>query len=459
MASKGPAFRENIHRLFDEAQSTDLAPGIVSLIESRGTHAQIREVPVSKILPNPAQPRLTYDEESLTELAASIREHGVLQPILVRPSGSKFELIAGERRWRASSMAERETIPAIVAEFDDQTALEVSIIENLQREDVSPLEEATMFRKMTETFGYSLRQLAQKVGKDKGYIENRLRLTDAPADVRELVSVRKDTISHAYELMKIGDERKRRRLEKRIVAGELSLAKLRLITGTTAAAGERRQPRRAQASAAGAHGRGSGGRRAGRGRSPDGREVEARRGHRRPRRHPSPAGAPRADPRGQPVELREAPDDHEAQDRERDRDHPRRGPQPRRASRQPPSGDVAHHLAIGDEEVDQLLLGLRVGPAQAGDRLRQLEDRRRQRSGRVDADDVVRSPADEEGALEAALVEPGGPAERRDRRADAHALGEVHEQVGGPGVHLAGVLVLHHLPIAALVDLAHLGRF
>ena len=233
MASKGPAFRENIHRLFDEAQATDLAPGIVSLIESRGTHAQIREVPVSKILPNPAQPRLTYDEESLTELAASIREHGVLQPILVRPSGSKFELIAGERRWRASSMAERETIPAIVAEFDDQTALEVSIIENLQREDVSPLEEAVMFRKMTETFGYSLRQLAQKVGKDKGYIENRLRLTDAPADVRELVSVRKDTISHAYELMKIGDERKRRRLEKRIVAGELSLAKLRLITGTT----------------------------------------------------------------------------------------------------------------------------------------------------------------------------------------------------------------------------------
>jgi ParB family transcriptional regulator, chromosome partitioning protein len=232
-SSKGPAFRENIHRLFDEAQAADLAPGIVSLIESRGTHAQIREVPVAKILPNPAQPRLSYDEESLTELADSIREHGVLQPILVRPSGSKFELIAGERRWRASTMAERETIPAIVAEFDDQTALEVSIIENLQREDVSPLEEAAMFRKMTETFGYSVRQLAQKVGKDKGYIENRLRLTDAPADVRELVSVRKDTISHAYELMKIGDERKRRRLAKRIVAGELSLAKLRIITGTT----------------------------------------------------------------------------------------------------------------------------------------------------------------------------------------------------------------------------------
>jgi len=234
LASKGPAFRENIHRLFDEAQATDLAPGIVSLIESRATHAQIREVPVGKILPNPAQPRLSYDEDSLTELADSIREHGVLQPILVRPAGSKFELIAGERRWRASGMAGRESIPAIVVDFDEQTALEVSIIENLQREDVSPLEEAVMFRKMTDTFGYSVRQLAQKVGKDKGYVENRLRLTEAPPDIRELVSLRKDTISHAYELMKIGDERKRRRLAKRIVAGELSLARLRLITGTRA---------------------------------------------------------------------------------------------------------------------------------------------------------------------------------------------------------------------------------
>jgi ParB family chromosome partitioning protein len=233
LADKRPAFRENIHRLFDEAQALDLAPGVVSLIESRATQAQMRELPIGRILANPAQPRLSYDEESLAELADSIREHGVLQPILVRAAGSEYELVAGERRWRASKLAERETIPAIVVDFDAQTALEVSIIENLQREDVSPLEEASMFRKMTDTFGYSVRQLAQKVGKDKGYVENRLRLTDAPADIRELVSLRKDTISHAYELMKIGDERKRRRLAKRVASGELSLAKLRAITGVT----------------------------------------------------------------------------------------------------------------------------------------------------------------------------------------------------------------------------------
>ncbi|MEX0710474.1 MAG: ParB/RepB/Spo0J family partition protein [Chloroflexota bacterium] len=231
MASKRPAFSENIHRLFDEAQATDLAPGIVSLIESRARQAQIREVPTSRILPNPAQPRLSYEEDSLTELADSIREHGVLQPILVRPVGGQYELIAGERRWRASRMAQRDSIPAIVVEFDDETALEVSIIENLQREDVSPLEEASMFRKMTD-LGYSVRQLAQKIGKDKGYIENRMRLADAPPEIRDLVSVRKDTISHAYELMKVRDERTRRRLAKRVAAGELTLAKLRALTGS-----------------------------------------------------------------------------------------------------------------------------------------------------------------------------------------------------------------------------------
>jgi ParB family chromosome partitioning protein len=230
LASKRPAFSENIHRHFDEAQAIDLAPGIVSLIESRATHAQIREVPTNRILPNPAQPRLSYEEDSLVELADSIREHGVLQPILVRPVGSQFELIAGERRWRASRMAQRDSIPAIVVEFDDETALEVSIIENLQREDVSPLEESAMFRKMTD-LGYTLRQLAQKIGKDKGYVENRIRLAEAPPEIRELVSLRKDTLSHAYELMKVRDERTRRRLAKKVAAGELTLSRLRAIIG------------------------------------------------------------------------------------------------------------------------------------------------------------------------------------------------------------------------------------
>ena len=126
-------------------------------------------------------------------------------------------------------MSTRSTYICVV-EFDEQTALEASIIENLQREDVSPLEEAAMFAKMTG-LGYSVRQLAQKIGKDKGYVENRMRLAEAPAEIRELVSLRKDTLSHAYELMKLPDERTRRRLAKKVAAGELTLAKLRVITG------------------------------------------------------------------------------------------------------------------------------------------------------------------------------------------------------------------------------------
>ena len=245
--AKSAVLRGNIQRLFTEAVTTELAPGIVSLIESQAVHAQLREVPVERVLPNPAQPRLSYEEDSLTELAASIREHGVLQPVLVRPAGSQFELIAGERRWRAAMMAQRDSIPAIAVEFDEETALEVSIIENLQREDVSPLEEAAMYRKMLN-LGYSVRQLAQKISKDKGYVENRLRLADAPPEIRDLVAARSDTISHAYELMKVPDERTRRRLARRVAAGELTLVRLRTLTGgePKATPGEGRPRRRAR---------------------------------------------------------------------------------------------------------------------------------------------------------------------------------------------------------------------
>jgi len=248
--ARPPVFKDNIARLFDEAAATELTAGIVSLIDSRSTRVQIRDVPTNRVLPNPAQPRLSYEEDSLAELADSIRAHGVLQPILVRPAGSQFELIAGERRWRAARMAGLNAVPAIVLDFDEETALEVSIIENLQREDVSPLEEAGMYRKML-ALGYSVRQLAAKIGKDKGYVENRLRLADAPPEIRELVSVRKDTISHAYELMKVTDEKTRRKLAKRVADGELTLAKLRRLTGTREPKAPSDRPKRRAKTAAG----------------------------------------------------------------------------------------------------------------------------------------------------------------------------------------------------------------
>ena len=213
------------------SEERELSPAIVSLL-SNDRHGRarggVRNIDVDRITPNPEQPRLAMDEVSLEELAASIREHGVLQPILVRPlEDGEFQLIAGERRWRASKAAGLGTIPALVEEIDDDTALEISIIENLQREDLSPLDEAAMYDRMVHEHGYSVRRLAQKLGKDKGYLENRLRLADAPDEVRELVSLRKDTLSHAYELMKVEDPKKRKKLAGQVARGELTLIKLR----------------------------------------------------------------------------------------------------------------------------------------------------------------------------------------------------------------------------------------
>ena len=223
-----PDFRAAAARRLSEDR--ELSPSIISLLSSDnvGRSVGVRVIPVDNIESNPNQPRTIFDAEALRELAASVREHGVLQPILVRPLGqNRYQLVAGERRWRASREAGLVTIPALVEELDDDTALEIAIIENLQREDLSPLEEATMYDRMVREHGYSIRKLAEKLGKDKGYIENRLRLADAPAEIRELVSLRKDTLSHAYELMKVQDDRKRRRLAARVASGELSLVKLR----------------------------------------------------------------------------------------------------------------------------------------------------------------------------------------------------------------------------------------
>ena len=212
------------------SEDTELSPAIVSLLspDSPTRSVGVRIVQVDRIEPNPEQPRLVFEQEALNELAASIREHGVLQPILVRPLGpNTYQIVAGERRWRASRLAGLETIPALIEDIDDDTALEIAIIENLQREDLTPLDEAAMYDRMVHEHGYSIRKLADKLGKDKGYLENRLRLADAPPEIRELVSLRKDSLSHAYELMKVEDPKKRRRLAEQVARGELTLIKLR----------------------------------------------------------------------------------------------------------------------------------------------------------------------------------------------------------------------------------------
>ncbi|HSH21383.1 MAG TPA: ParB/RepB/Spo0J family partition protein [Candidatus Caenarcaniphilales bacterium] len=224
-----PDFRGTAARRL--AEERELSPTIISFLspENGERAAGVRTIALDRIVPNPNQPRMTFDEDALAELAASIREHGVLQPVLVRPTAEqqRYELVAGERRWRAARLAGLREIPALIEQIDDDTALEIALIENLQREDMSPLEEALMYERMTTEHGYSVRRLAQKIGKDKGYVENRLRLADAPTEIKQLVSLRKDSVSHAYELLKIEDPRRRRRLAEQVARGELSLVKLR----------------------------------------------------------------------------------------------------------------------------------------------------------------------------------------------------------------------------------------
>ena len=214
------------------AQEEKLSDSVLSLLKPEGEQHEraVRQIAVDRISPNPKQPRIAANPDALNDLTASIREHGVLQPILVRPlDRGHYEIVAGERRWRAVTALALAMIPAIIEEMSDEQAIEIAVIENLQREDLSPLDEAAIFARMTTELGYSIRKLADKLGKDKGYIENRLRLVAAPADVRALVAERSDTISHAYELMKIDDPARRAELAAQIARGELSLARLKSV--------------------------------------------------------------------------------------------------------------------------------------------------------------------------------------------------------------------------------------
>ena len=252
-----PDFRAAATARLNEERGQGLSQNVLSLLSADKTTVirptAVRNIPVDKVDPNPNQPRLAMDKAGLDDLTASVREHGVLQPILVRPeTGNRYQLIAGERRLRAARAVGLAAIPALIEEIDDETALEIAVIENLQREDLSPLDEALIYAKMIDQHGYSIRKLAQRLGKDKGYLENRLRLADAPPEIRDLVSVRKDTLSHAYELLKVADPKKRKHLAELVARGELSLVKLReKIDGAPRARQSAKSPTSARRSSAG----------------------------------------------------------------------------------------------------------------------------------------------------------------------------------------------------------------
>lgn len=168
----------------------------------------LHELEVRSIERNPSQPRRNFDEDALKELAESIKYRGVLQPILVRPhpkKEKKFQIVAGERRWRASKLAGLETIPATVKEFNELELLEAGIIENVQRTDLNPIEEAVAFNTLRERFGHTQEQLAKSLGKSRSYIANAVRLLDLPDSVQNLVRSGSLTAGHARNLVGVSD--------------------------------------------------------------------------------------------------------------------------------------------------------------------------------------------------------------------------------------------------------------
>lgn len=178
---------------------------------------------IREIRPNPYQPRKNFDEEAMKELTDSIREHGVFQPVIVRKSLSGYELIAGERRLRASKNAGLTEIPAIVVEMDDKDMMEISLLENIQREDLSVLEEAAAYQQLIEKLGYTQEELAKRVGKSRTHITNILRMRKLPAAIQKLVSEGKISFGHARALLGSEDEDLQTQIAGRIVREGLSV--------------------------------------------------------------------------------------------------------------------------------------------------------------------------------------------------------------------------------------------
>lgn len=164
------------------------------------------ELPIEEIRPNPYQPRKEFDKKSLEELSESIKTHGIFTPLLVRKSVSGYDLITGERRLRAAKMAGLKTVPAIQVEFTEEQMMEIAILENVQREDLNPIEEAAAYESLIQKLGYTQEKLAERVGKSREYCANIMRLLKLPEDVQSMVVNKQLTMSHVRPLLSLNDE-------------------------------------------------------------------------------------------------------------------------------------------------------------------------------------------------------------------------------------------------------------
>jgi ParB family chromosome partitioning protein len=222
-----------------------LGRGLGALIPSANqtTSDEIVELPLSVIAPNPNQPRTMIDDEQIGELADSIRKVGILQPIIVRPHGEEYQIVAGERRWRAARAAGLEKVPVRVMGATEGEALELALIENLQRQDLNSMEEARGYRRLLTEYQMTQAELADKVSKSRSAVANTLRLLDLPDEIQELLANDKLTAGHARAILAVPDEDRRLRLAQKVVDEGISVREVENIARLFAAGGAERPAR------------------------------------------------------------------------------------------------------------------------------------------------------------------------------------------------------------------------
>lgn len=204
----------------------------------------ITKLPLQKVEPNPNQPRRSFDEEELQALADSIAEHGILQPLAVRAlDGGFYQIIAGERRWRAARMAGLDEVPVVVLDADDRTVMELALIENLQRQDLNPMEEAEGYRVLMEDYGLTQEQAAARVGKSRPAVTNALRLLALPDEVRAMVENGTLSAGHARAVLSLPSERLQKAAAQRIIALRLSVRQAEAMCKRMAAGEKTEKPK------------------------------------------------------------------------------------------------------------------------------------------------------------------------------------------------------------------------
>ena len=228
METKKRALGRGLEELFN-SDNLDLERMESQIYES-ATKEEIVEIPISELRVNPYQPRKYFNDEALAELAASIKEHGVFQPIIVKQSIKGYEIVAGERRFRASKMAGLEKIPAIIRAFTDEQMMEIAVLENLQRENLNPIEEAEAYKNLMQTLNLNQEQLAKKVGKSRSHITNILGILNLPESIKDLIITNKITMGHARVLSKLEDKEKIETLAAKTITDNLSVRQLEQLS-------------------------------------------------------------------------------------------------------------------------------------------------------------------------------------------------------------------------------------